>query len=94
LTEGLTTAAGEGMANAIVHGGPVRTVTVSLMQDVGILAEVYDSGRSAPFGPPLQAPPPDREGGRGLLLAYRLCDRVSVSTGHDGTVLSLEMDYR
>jgi anti-sigma regulatory factor (Ser/Thr protein kinase) len=94
LAENLTTATAEGMANAIMHGGDVRTVTVSVVEDVGVVAEVYDDGRAEAFGRPAQTPPPDREGGRGLLLAYALCDRVSVSTGRDGTVLVLEVDYR
>jgi anti-sigma regulatory factor (Ser/Thr protein kinase) len=82
------------MANAIVHGGPVRTVTVSAVDDVGVVAKVYDDGQAERFGPPPHAPSPDREGGRGLLLVYALCDRVSVTTGRDGTLLVLEMDYR
>ena len=93
LAENLTTAAAEGMANAIMHGGHVRTVTVSVVADVGVVAEVLDNGRSDPFGPPPHVPPADREGGRGLLLAFALCDRVTISTGPDGTVLSLEVDY-
>ena len=94
LAESLTMATGEGMANAIMHGGRVRTVTVSVVDDIGVVAEVHDDGQAASFGPPPKAPPPDREGGRGLLLAYTLCDRVSVTTGRDGTFLMLEMDYR
>ena len=94
LAENLTTATAEGMANAITHGGEVRTVTVSVVGDVGVIAEVYDDGHAEAFGPPAQPPPPDREGGRGLLMAHALCDRVSVITGRDGTVLMLEMDYR
>jgi anti-sigma regulatory factor (Ser/Thr protein kinase) len=93
LAENLTTAIAEGMANAITHGGQVRTVTVSMVEDVGVVAEVHDDGNAEAFGPPQRPPPPDRQGGRGLLLAYALCDRVSVSTGRDGTVLMLEMDY-
>jgi anti-sigma regulatory factor (Ser/Thr protein kinase) len=92
--EGLTMATSEGMANAIMHGGKVRTVTVSVVEDVGVVAEVHDNGHAAAFGPPAHAPPPGRAGGRGLLLASTLCDRLTVSTGRDGTVLVLEMDYR
>jgi anti-sigma regulatory factor (Ser/Thr protein kinase) len=94
LAASLTVAAGEGMANAIMHGGQVRTVTVSVVADIGVVAKVHDDGQAGSFGPPPKAPPADREGGRGLLLAYTLCDRVSVTTGRDGTVLMLEMDYR
>jgi anti-sigma regulatory factor (Ser/Thr protein kinase) len=94
LTEGLTVATGEAMTNAILHGGPVHAVTVSVVEDVGVIAEVYDNGRATAFGPPPQAPPPEREGGRGLLPARALCDRVSVTTGRHGTVLQLEIDYR
>lgn len=94
LAEGLTMATSEGMANAIMHGGKVRTVTISVIEDVGVVAEVYDDGHVAAFSPPRHAPPPDRTGGRGLLLASSLCDRLSVTTGPDGTMLVLEMNYR
>jgi anti-sigma regulatory factor (Ser/Thr protein kinase) len=94
LAEGLTMATSEGMANAIMHGGKVRSVTVSVVEDVGVVVEVYDDGYAAAFSPPTHAPPPERMGGRGLLLASTLCDRLSVTTGRDGTVLMLEMDYR
>jgi anti-sigma regulatory factor (Ser/Thr protein kinase) len=94
LAENLTTATSEGMTNAIVHGGAVRTVTVSVIENVGVVAEVHDDGHAAAFRAPAVAPPPDQEGGRGLLLACALCDRVSVTTGRDGTVVLLEVDYR
>ena len=94
LAEGLTMAVSEGMANAIMHGGTVRTVTVSIIEDLGVVAEVYDDRHATAFSPPEHAPPPERPGGRGLLLASTLCDRLSVTTGPDGTVLMLEMDYR
>ena len=88
-------ATGEGMANAIMHGGRVRTVTVSVVDDIGIVAEVHDDGQAAAFGPPPKAPPADREGGRGLLLAYSIVRSGSaMTTGRGGTVLMLEMDYR
>jgi anti-sigma regulatory factor (Ser/Thr protein kinase) len=93
LAEGLTMATSEGMANAIMHGGKVRTVTISV-DDIGVVVEVYDDGHAATFGPPTHAPPPERMGGRGLLLASTLCDRLSVTTGREGTVLMLEVDYR
>jgi anti-sigma regulatory factor (Ser/Thr protein kinase) len=93
LAENLTTATAEGMANAIMHGGRTRTVTVSVIEDVGVVAEVHDNGLADEFGPPSHAPPSHCEGGRGLLLARALCDRVSVSTGCDGTALLLEVDY-
>jgi anti-sigma regulatory factor (Ser/Thr protein kinase) len=94
LAEGLTMATSEGMANAIMHGGKVRTVTVSVVEDGGVVVEVYDDGHAAAFSPPPHAPPPERPGGRGLLLASTLCDRLSVTTGPGGTVLVLEMDDR
>ena len=90
----LTMATAEGMANAIVHGGGFRVVTISVVPEVGVIAEVYDDGQATAFAPPSEVPPPDREGGRGLLLACALCNRVSITTGRAGTVLTLQMDYR
>jgi len=94
LTESLTMATSECMANAIMHGGRIRTVTVSVVDNVGVIAEVFDNGYAPTFSPPAHAPPADRTGGRGLLLASTLCDRMSVNTGRDGTTLVLEMDFR
>ena len=94
LVESLTMATSECMANAIMHGGQVRNVTVSVVEDIGVISEVYDNGYAPAFDPPTQVPPPERMGGRGLLLASTLCDRISVTTGRDGTVLVLEMDFR
>jgi anti-sigma regulatory factor (Ser/Thr protein kinase) len=90
--EGFSASINEAMTNAIVHGGQVREVTVS-MADKGVRAEVVDDGRADPFAVPPRPPPPEDAGGRGLWIASQLCDRVLISTDEGGTSVVLETDF-
>jgi anti-sigma regulatory factor (Ser/Thr protein kinase) len=92
-TEGFAAAVGEVMANAILHGGTNRDVTVSMVESVGARAEVFDDGQTPQFDVPARPPPPDQLSGRGLWIAARMCDRIRVRTGWLGTLVVLETDY-
>jgi anti-sigma regulatory factor (Ser/Thr protein kinase) len=87
-----TLAVDEGMTNAIMHGGEDREVAVSLVDGVGVVAEVVDDGHPEPFVVPDAAPPPERLDGRGLWLASQSADQVSVSTAEEGTSMVVEMN--
>jgi anti-sigma regulatory factor (Ser/Thr protein kinase) len=90
--EGFSASINEAMTNAIVHGGQVREVTVSMGQD-GVRADVVDDGRAERFEVPSRPPPPEYTGGRGLWIASQLCDRVRISTDEPGTRVVLETDF-
>lgn len=72
--------------NAVRHGSPAAALRLYSGGRGGVVAEVSDRGRWLP-----QASP-DRAGGqRGLPLAGRLCDQVTICPGRDGTTVTLRM---
>ncbi|MFF5232856.1 ATP-binding protein [Dactylosporangium sp. NPDC000521] len=77
---GFTVAVHEIVINAVEHGG--GTAAVTLILEVGrLVVEIADTG-SAPwqFRVPAEAPPPDQLNGRGLWLADKLSDELTVDT--------------
>jgi anti-sigma regulatory factor (Ser/Thr protein kinase) len=99
----LSVAVNEIVANAIIHGIPPATVTVT-PTDTAVMILVHDRGDGftrpgvipAPAHGPGQstaadaAPPsPDHLNGRGLWLATHLCDRLDVRTDAHGTTVTL-----
>ncbi|WP_238008973.1 ATP-binding protein [Dactylosporangium sp. AC04546] len=86
-----TVAVNEIVINAIEHGGGVADVTI-IVAGPRLTVEVGDRGTA---GPPLvvpgEPPPVDQPGGRGLWLASRLCDELTIEPrGHPGgTVVRL-----
>ncbi len=89
--EGFSASINEAMTNAIVHGGQVREVMVSMGRD-SVRADVVDDGRAGRFEVPARPPAPEHVGGRGLWIASQLCDRVRIDTGERGTRVVLETD--
>lgn len=78
-----TVAVNEIVINAVEHGGGTAAVTL-ILQAQRLVVEVVDQG-TAPwqFGVPSAAPPPDQVHGRGLWLAKKLSDDLTVDV--DGT---------
>ncbi len=81
----------EGMTNAIIHGGGTGLLTLTRDDAVKVIAHVWDRGTAAPFDAPVRLPPSGTTGGRGLWIARSFADRLTVSTGSNGTTLALEL---
>ncbi len=82
-----TVAVNEIVINAVEHGGGTAAVTL-ILRARQLVVEVVDSG-TAPwqFSVPTAAPPPDQVHGRGLWLAEKLSDELTVdSRGPDRLV--------
>jgi anti-sigma regulatory factor (Ser/Thr protein kinase) len=95
--DALAVAVNEITTNALTHGVPPATVTISLTGSA-LLVAVRDRGTTQ-FGPSnidarLRAGPPGPKqlNGRGLWLAAHLCDRVDAQTHADGTTVTLAMN--
>jgi anti-sigma regulatory factor (Ser/Thr protein kinase) len=75
---GFTIAVNEIVINAVEHGGGTAAVTL-ILQARRLVVEVVDQG-TAPwhFTVPTAAPPPDQVHGRGLWLATKLSDELTV----------------
>lgn len=80
-------AVNEIVINAVEHGGGTAAVTL-ILRARQLVVEVVDQG-TAPwqFSVPTAAPPPDQVHGRGLWLATKLADELTVdATGTDRLV--------
>lgn len=81
----------EAMLNAIQHGGG-RGVVLVLHDGVGrLIAEVVDGGPGVTSPLPEQLPLAEANGGRGLWLARRLVDQLTMEASEEGTTLRLEV---
>ena len=88
-----TVAVNEIVINAVEHGGGTAAVTL-ILQARRLVVEVVDHG-TAPwqFSAPTAAPPPDQVHGRGLWLATKLADELTVdSRGADRLVRLTAVD--
>ena len=75
---GFTVAVNEIVINAVEHGGGTAAVTL-ILQAEKLVVEVVDSGSAQwQFSVPTAAPPPDQVHGRGLWLAGKLADELTV----------------
>src|ERR1700749_5100352 len=86
----LVAAASELAANSVLHGGGRGLATI--WGDHGVaFVEGADAGQitDPEGGPPL--PDPGVQPGRGLYIANRLCDEVSIDSGESGTRVRLRM---
>ena len=84
----LVLAVSELTSNTLQHtagGGVVRLWS----DDRRVVCEVVDGGAARSFG---QMPASDSHRGRGLAIVTRVVDKVSTSTGPDGTVVRVQMD--
>jgi anti-sigma regulatory factor (Ser/Thr protein kinase) len=73
-----TVAVNEIVINAVEHGGGTASVTL-ILQGRQLVVEVVDQGTEHwQFTVPAAAPPPDQVHGRGLWLATKLSDELTV----------------
>jgi anti-sigma regulatory factor (Ser/Thr protein kinase) len=87
----LVAAASELAANSILHGGGRGLAT--MWGDHGAaFVEVADAGRIDDPEVGTRLPDPAVEHGRGLYIANRLCDEVSIDSGESGTRVRLRIE--
>lgn len=89
---GFVLAVNEVITNVVLHaGGRGRLVVV--IDDGSAWCTVTDSGPGIPrrYLTPPEVPGALEVGGRGIWLAYQLCDEVSVATGPIGSTIGLRM---
>ncbi|MET7425008.1 ATP-binding protein [Dactylosporangium sp. NPDC005555] len=87
--DGFTVAVNEIVINAVEHGGGTAAVTL-ILQARRLVVEVLDTG-TEPWQPylPATAPPPDQINGRGLWLATKLSDELTVDSRATGRLVRL-----
>jgi anti-sigma regulatory factor (Ser/Thr protein kinase) len=90
-TNDLVVAASELAANSILHGGG-RGLASVWGEDGAIFVEVADAGTITDPTVGQVRPDPTADHGRGLYIANRLCDEVSIDTSSTGTRIRLRMD--
>ncbi len=86
----LVAASSELAANSVLHGGGRGLATI--WGDHGAaFVEVADAGRIVDPAVGTRLPDPAVEHGRGLYIANRLCDEVSIDSGESGTRVRLRI---
>lgn len=90
-TNDLVVAASELAANSILHGGG-RGLASVWGEEGAVFVEVADAGTITDPTVGHVRPDPTVEHGRGLYIANRLCDEVSIDTSPTGTRIRLRMD--
>jgi anti-sigma regulatory factor (Ser/Thr protein kinase) len=80
------------ITNVVLHAGGRGRIVVS-RSGQSIWCTVTDSGPGIParFQHPPEVPDAFDVGGRGIWLAHRLCDEVTMATGPIGTTIGLRM---
>lgn len=89
----LAVAASELAANSILHGGGRGLASVWGEGRV-IFVEVADAGTITDPNVGRRRPDPSAESGRGLYIAYQLCDEVAIDSNRSGTRIRLRMEIR
>jgi len=87
----LVVAASELAANSILHGGG-RGLASVWGEGGAVFVEVADAGTITDPTVGRVRPAPGADRGRGLYIANRLCDEVSIDTSSTGTRIRLRMD--
>jgi anti-sigma regulatory factor (Ser/Thr protein kinase) len=89
---GFVLAINEVITNVVLHAGGHGRLVLST-GDGSVWCTVTDSGPGIPqryLTPPV-VPEAFEVGGRGIWLAYQLCDEVTMATGPIGTTIGLRM---
>jgi anti-sigma regulatory factor (Ser/Thr protein kinase) len=89
--ERYTFAVNEIVINAIQHGGGIADVAVAAGAG-SVTVTVVDQGPGWNSDVPHELPPPDRAHGRGLWLATRMCDDLTISSSSTGTTITLRVE--
>lgn len=89
---GFVLAVNEVITNVVLHAGGQGRIEIRV-EDDSVWCTVTDSGPGIPqrYLRPPDVPEAFEVGGRGIWLAYALCDEVTMATGPIGTTLGLRM---
>jgi anti-sigma regulatory factor (Ser/Thr protein kinase) len=90
--QGFVLAVNEVITNVVLHAGGHGRIVLWLTRD-SAWCTVTDSGTGIPeryLGPP-EVPQAFEVGGRGIWLAYQLCDEVTMATGPIGTTVGMRI---
>ena len=91
--DGFVLAVNEVITNVVLHAGGSGRLVLSCTAGA-VWCTVTDSGPGIPerFRRPPAVPGAFEDGGRGIWLAYQLCDEVTMATGPIGTTIGLRVD--
>ncbi|MEV6600271.1 ATP-binding protein [Actinoplanes sp. NPDC051346] len=91
--DGFVLAVNEVITNVVLHAGGSGRLRLSRTA-TSLWCMVTDSGPGIPeeHQRPPAAPEAFEDGGRGIWLAYQLCDEVTMATGPIGTTVGLRID--
>jgi len=92
-TNDLVVAASELAANSVLHGGG-RGLASIWGGDGAVFVEVADAGTITDPTVGEVRPDPGSMSGRGLYIAGRLCDEISIDSSATGTRIRLRIDIR
>ena len=89
---GFVLALNEVITNVVLHAGGSGRIVLRV-DDSSLWCTVTDAGPGIPqhYLSPPDVPEAFEVGGRGIWLAYALCDEVTMATGPIGTTLGLRM---
>jgi anti-sigma regulatory factor (Ser/Thr protein kinase) len=90
--QGFVLAVNEVITNVVLHaGGHGRIVLWPAGNSTWCTVTDSGPGIPQPYQRPPEVPEAFEVGGRGIWLAYRLCDEVTMATGPIGTTIGLRM---
>jgi anti-sigma regulatory factor (Ser/Thr protein kinase) len=91
--DGFVLAINEVITNVVLHAGGSGRLVLGTTS-TSVWCTVTDSGPGIPerFQNPPEVPETFDVGGRGIWLAYQLCDEVTMATGPIGTTIGLKID--